>query len=468
MSLICTEECFLRHPRNSLELKRSLSLFDSISLLFGTIIGSGVFFTSGFILSKTENPYLVLFLWLFGGLVAIAGALTYASPAVMFPEAGGDYIYLKEAYSPFVGFLSGWASLFITFSATISALSLAFSKYLLYFIPTDFLSGYSFHFKFFFLEIHFGPDQFFALVVVYALSAIGYFGIRASMRMQNILTIVKFGGLLTFIFFGFFYGTKNYSIFSNDSFGINASLLGGLLSGIVPVTFSYFGWNMVTYVAGEIDNPKKNIPRAIVISCLFVILFYLVINFLFLVSAPIEEMKSREGIGIIASKYLFGEKILPVLSFLFLWIILSSLSGIIIGGSRIYFAIAKDGLFFESLAKLHPKYNSPYIAIFFQALYATLFILIKDLESLVYFITAGILLLSIFTAITPFVFAKRKMISPYKIPLYPLTPIFFIAANSIILIAIVYEKPVEAIWGAGVFLLAVPVYYFFKRKNRSS
>ncbi|MBE7411874.1 MAG: amino acid permease [Leptospiraceae bacterium] len=444
-----------------MEFKRTLSLFDSVSLIFGTVIGSGIFFTSGFILSKVENPYLVLFLWILGGLVAIAGALTYSYPAILFPKAGGDYIYLKEAYNPFVGFLSGWISLLITFSATISALSLAFSKYLMYFFPENFLESISFQLNFIGLNIQFGSTQVFALLSVYTLSAIGYFGIQASFRIQNLLTVVKFGGLILFIFFGFIIGNKNYSFFSDPFLNTEKISFGNLLFGLIPITFSYFGWNMVTYIAGEIKDPKKNIPRAIVIACSLISLFYILINFLFLVSLPVHEMKSNEGIGIVSSKYLFGDKILPLLSFLFLWIILSSLSGIIIGGSRIYFALANDGLFFQSLAKLHPKYNSPYIAIFFQALYASIFIIIKDLESLVYFVTAGILFLSILTAASTFLFIKRKLYSEYKIPFYPFTPLFFIAINSAILGAIVYEKPVEALWGLGVFLLSIPVYFLY-------
>ncbi|MCE9500138.1 MAG: amino acid permease [Leptospira sp.] len=449
-----------------MEFKRSLSLFDSVSLMFSSMVGSGIFFTTGFILNQVENPYLVLTCWILGGVFAMAGALTYASPAVLFPQAGGDYIYLREAYSPIVAFMSGWASLTVNFSASISALSIAFSKHFFYFLPGFDKSMYIQQ-KIFGLNFSLGPEQLLGMLIVFSFTAVNYFGIKEAIRVQNFFTVIKITGLIIFIIAGFLFGTKDFSLFKTSRlFPDLFTNWNSVIAGIVPVTFSYFGWNMVTYLAGEVKDPGRNIPLSVVISCSMVITIYVLINFLFLSSAPLSELKSKEGIGIISAQYLFGNWLTGIISGFICWIILGSLSTMIIGGSRVYYAMARDGLFFPGLAELHPKYLSPYKALIFQALYAIAFITIRELESLLFLITCAILFLAILTAMTPYFFRRRGIISPFSVPGAPVTPILFIAANFIIISILAWEKPAEAAWGMLITLSAIPVYFIFRRTFR--
>jgi amino acid transporter len=231
----------------------------------------------------------------------------------------------------------------------------------------------------------------------------------------------------------------------------------------VPVSFSYLGWNMVTYVAGEVKDPRRVIPISVLIGCLLVMTLYILINLLFLVSAPIAELKGQEGIGVLSAKKLFGDIASPIMSIFICWIILGSMSAMIIGGSRIYYAMANDGLFFPSLAELHPKHSSPYKALLFQCIYSSILIFFNQLEDLLYFITCAILFLSSLTAFIPFILKKEfKDQTTYKIPFFPIPPLLYIVANLFLISILAYSTPWNAVKGIGITLLSIPVYFLFK------
>lgn len=449
-----------------MELKRTLSLLDSVSLLFSSMVGSGVFFTTGFILKRVENPWLVLICWILGGLFAIAGAMTFALPAVKYPHAGGDYIYLRKAYSPLIAFLSGWAALTVSFSANISVLGIAFSKYLFFIFPfLKELGSYQTSIGPVLIEL--GPVQLIGTILIVTFTTINYFGISQAVKVQNVFTAIKISGLIALLFAGFMFGNTHYDTLKNSSlFPDLFNNVNPIILGIVPVTFSYLGWNMVTYVAGEVKDPSRTIPLSIIIACIMVIVLYMAINLLFLASGPIESLKSQEGIGVIAAKNLFGDSVGIFISAFILWIILGSMSASIIGGSRIYYAMASDGLFFKSLAELHPKHNSPYKSLIFQCVYASVLIVFNQLEDLLYFITVAILFLSTLTACIPFVLPKSEHPPEYKIPFYPVTPLLYIIANLVLMGILSYDQPGNALKGIGITLLGIPVYYLFNRSFR--
>lgn len=445
-----------------MELKRSLSLFDSVSLMFSSMVGSGVFFTTGFILNHVENPWLVIFCWVLGGIFAVIGALTYAMPAVIFPQAGGDYIYLKNAYHPMVAFMSGWAALTITFSASISVVGMAFSKHLFYIFPRLEVEPFLYT-QFAGLSFTFGPVQVIGMILVLIFTFFNYFGIKKAIFVQNTLTFIKITGFIVLVIAGYFWGNRNMEHFANFSFYPNVfQNWNAILLGVVPVTFSYYGWNMITYVAGEVKQPNKVIPLAILVSCVLVILLYVLVNILFMSSAPLSELKSQEGAGVISAIYLFGPGVKVLISGFICWILLGSMSAMIIGGSRIYYAMSNDGVFFKTLANLHPKYHTPYKALIFQAFYSSIFMFVKELESLLYLITVSILFLSSMTAFTPYVLAKKNYVSEYKIPGYPVTPLLFILFNFLVMGILTYNKPSEALWGLCIVLASIPVYFLFK------
>ncbi len=443
------------------QLKRSLNLFDSISLMFSSMVGPGIFITTGYILHQVPNPNIVLLAWILGGFLAVAGAMSYAKSASLFPYAGGDYVYLKEAYSPIVAFAGGWLSLSINFSASISLSALAFSKSFFSLINPSW-DIYFFEIPFLGLTISIGTAQILAMSAILVFTIVNFFGISTASRIQNLFTSVKILGLVSFVILGFVIG--NYDISRFKSFSLFPSDLKGfelLLAGVIPVTYSYLGWNMITYVAEEVKDPDKNIYKAVLYSCALVTILYILMNFLFLSSGTLSEL-SGDKIGITASSALFGPKATVFITVFICWAFLASISAYIIGGSRIYFAMARDGFFFQNMAKLHSKHKSPYMSLLFQCGYACLFCFVKEIESLLYLITCSTLLLATITAYTPILFEKRNYKLKFRIPGYPYTTYLYIASNFGIIATLLWNKPTEAFWGVGFTFLSIPMYYYFK------
>ncbi len=432
------------------------------------MVGSGIFFTSGFLLKETGNPWIVILCWGVGGFLALCGSITYAYAARLLPYAGGDYVYLKVAYSPVLAFMSGWSSLLTNFSACISVLALAFGKYIVILFPGIPIwdSGI---YRILGVDFQIGTETFIGIVPILLFSGLNFFGIKSAVIVQNFFAVVKITGLILFLILGFSIGTTNWNYLFSVPFPEVATLsfFSKVLIGIVPVSFSYLGWNMITYLAEEVRSPEKSLIRSAVTACFLVTGLYLSLNILFLVSAPSSELSGQDGIGAIAFQSLFGKKLAIVTTAFVTWVILGSLSAILIGGSRVYFAMARDGAFLSNFANLHPKYGSPYVAIFFQAGIAILFLTIKDIESLLYMITCSILLLSCLTAATPFRFKKMGFQSDYKIPFYPLPILIYIFANVAVMVVLFTEKPVTALWGLTITLTAIPTYYLFKLHKKT-
>ncbi|MCB1141056.1 MAG: amino acid permease [Leptospiraceae bacterium] len=459
-----------------MELKRTLSLFDSTALMVTSMIGSGIFFTTGYMIGDLPSPSGILLAWFLGGIFALSGALSYAYPAVLYPEAGGDYIYLREAYSPSVAFMSGWASLLANLTANIAVLALAFSEHFLVLFPgfqfftpieifplvslTSFLSPLLDPNSLSFFSIRIGPGQILSIFLILVFTMINILGIKQAVRVQNFITIVKVGGLLLFVILGFSIGKTD---FQNLNSGTELQF-SGLALAMVPVTFSYLGWNMVTYVAGEVENPQRNIPLSIFLACIIVIGFYLSINLLYLVSTPITEISSKEGIGMVSARSLFGEGGKIVFTFFILWMVSGSLSSIIMGASRVYYAMAKDGLFFSSLADLHPKYGTPYRSLIFQGGYASLLLLVGNIHSLLYLITCAVFLLSAITVLTVFRLEKKGKSIRYKIPLFPYLPLVFSMGNLAFVVYLTITAPERSLGGILLTLAGLPVYYLIRKK----
>ncbi|MDF3819693.1 amino acid permease [Leptospira sp. 96542] len=446
----------------SLQLKRSLSTFDSISVLFSSMVGSGIFFTSGYLIKETGNLWIVLLCWILGGMLAMAGSITYAYAARLLPFAGGDYVYLKVAYSPSIAFMSGWSSLLTNFSACVSVLALAFGKYVLILFPSI-PNWESPTFSVLGLDLQVSTGTFIGILPILFFSVLNFYGIKSAVRVQNVFAVLKILGLVAFVLAGFLFGKTNFHYLWDSPLPnfLSMSFLSKVLIGIVPVSFSYLGWNMITYIAEEVKNPEKTILQSAVTACFLVSGLYLSINLLFVVSAPLETLSGQDGIGAIAFQSLFGSGFSLLTTGFIVWVILGSLSAILIGGSRVYFAMARDGAFLPSFSKVHSKFHSPYVSIFFQAVVAILFLFVKEIETLLYMITCSILLLSSLTAATPFRFKQLGYSTDYKIPLYPLPIILYIISNIAVMVVLFIEKPTNAIWGLLITLAALPIYYLF-------
>ena len=423
-----------------------------------SIIGSGIFFTTGFMLKDLDSPAGILFCWFLGGIFAISGALTYSYPAVLFPRAGGDYIYLKEAFSPLLAFMSGWSSLLANLTANISVLALAFGDHVLILFPS--LKDFVFLKEDIFgLKLEFGSLQIISILLVLFFTYINVRGVKQAVKVQNFITGIKLGGLILFIVVGYFFGNKTGSLnLSSGSLSFE-----GIALGLVPVTFSYLGWNMITYLAGEVENPSRNIPFSILLSCLITMGIYLSINLLYLLSAPLEELQGRDGIGVIAAKAMFGPEVGILFTFFILWMVAGSLSSILMGASRVYYAMAKDSVFFPSLADLHPNYGTPYKSLYFQSVYASVLLLFGNIQSLIFMITCAVFLLSTLTALSVFKLKRNHPELAYKLPLYPFPPLLFASGNLVLIIYLTYNSWQNTVWGLGLSLSGIPVYFLFRK-----
>lgn len=427
------------------------------------MVGSGVFITTGIIYNILQDPWMVLLVWILGASFSMAGALTFAKLAILFPYAGGEYIYLKKAYSPLIAFVNGWASLLITFSASISVLGIALGEYLAFLLPYS-ASHTFFQYELLGVGIKFGYPGLVGIFAIFGFTFINYFGISKASFLQNGIFYIQLVVFILFASISIFFFHSSFQQFPEiPSVNKLFSQSSGILIAIIPVIFSYLGWNMVTYIAEEVQEPEKNISRTIILGTGLVAILYFIVNLAFLLTLSPEELLQNEGLGVQSSMNVFGPSARFYFSLFFCLVILGSLSASIIGGSRIYFAMARDGLFFPFLSKVHVHYKSPYNSLLFQAFYASLFI-IFDLEFLLYTITSAILVLSALTAYSVFIFKKRGYTSRYKIPFYPLTPILYILGCLALVGHLTYENPSQVIFGFLILFTGVPVYFIFKKK----
>jgi APA family basic amino acid/polyamine antiporter len=440
-------------------------LKDAIALMVSAMVGTGIFFSTGHILKTTTNSWIILAAWLLGGCLAYCGAITYGYLARVHPHAGGEYVYLKEAYSPVPAFLSGWVALAVSFSASVSVLGLAMFGYLKIFLPETW--GIDWYTESFLgLVLEFGPRQVLGMFLILGLSFLNHRGVKLGIRMQNILTLLKILGLFGFLSIGFLSPRISWESLSPLP-DISLDSLQSLLIATLTVTYSYLGWNMITYVAEEIRNPDKDIPQAIGISCLLVTTLYLGLNLLFLVSAPIPESIGKDEIAILSAKVLFGESSLPLLSGLICIILFGSMSAILIGGSRIYLAMARDRLFFPQFARLHPKHKTPSLAIWLQCFMACLFLFVRDIEVLLYMITFSILIMTSLISVIPMIYKFQKIAPEITLPGYPWTPLFFLFLNLFIGYELVHSQPESALWSLAITGSGIPLYLFFRYRKRN-
>ena len=336
------------------ELKRQIGLFSAVMLIAGDMIGTGIFISTGAIAETLPTPGGVLLVWLFGGLLALAGALTCAELAAALPYAGGDYIYIREAYGKLMGFLSGWSSFLVTFSGAIAFLSVILNGFMSFFFPVLGSEDVIFSLSLPLIPITVKIGTLFSMGIVLLLSGLHCLGVRQGTLTQNILTILKIGALLGIIVLGIFFGNGNTShfepLFDWEKIG-NSSLFG---AAFIPVIFAYSGWNAVTYIAGEVKDPEKNLPRALMYGVLIVIALYLAINAVYIYAVPVTEMKGALRMSEVATTALFGYKTSAWITAIITVSILGALNVVTMIGPRIYYAMAKDGVFFQQ-----PNLHSP-------------------------------------------------------------------------------------------------------------
>lgn len=454
-------------------LTRQLGLFDTIMLYVGIVLGSGIFLTTGLMAQALPSVWLILAAWIVGGLLTLAGSLIFAELGASLPEAGGQYVYLREAYGPLAGFLFGWVSFTVYISGAIAGLSAAFAEYLSYFFPS-----LSFHILSssvgafgFSLPVTISWGQLVGVLVILLLSAANYAGVSWGKFIQNVFTIIKVTSLLALIVAGFLLAKEPIARWALNpqelSFG---QLLSGFGLALVAVGWAFDGWTNVSFISGEIKDPQRNFPRALIVGTLTITVLYLLVNIVYFLALPLDEMTGVIRVAEKAGTALFGGSATAMLAVAVLISTFGALNGTILVGPRIYFAMARDNLFFKKAANVHPRFRTPGAAIILQATWACVLTLSGTFEQLLTFVMFVSILFWVAGAASLFTLRKKRpdLPRPFKTWGYPVVPLLFIAASVGILLNTLLEKPVESLAGLALTALGIPLYLYWKRSKPAS
>ncbi len=435
--------------------------------MIGTVIGSGVFLVPSTMIRNVGSVRTLFVVWVLSGFLSLFGALTYAELAAAMPEAGGEYVYLRAAYGPFWGFLYGWTQFWVAKSGSIATLAAGFYTYLSAFypflgravvvIPLHVGPGGSL------LEIHYG--QLVAIGVILTLAAINYAGVEAGGNLQVGVTALKMLLIAAVIAVGIFSGRGDFS-----HLGMSIRSVGGVagfFAAMVSALWAYDGWNNVSMVSSEIREPQRNLPRSLILGTVAVIATYILINLAYFhVLAPADVEASHRVAADMMSR-LYGNAAAGGVTLAVLISILAALNGSILTGSRVPYAMARDGLFFQAAARVHPKYKTPGGATILLSLWSCIVVLSGWFDDLYNFVIFGSWILYLLTAASVFVL-RRKMPNlerPYRVIGFPFVPVLFILVAGVLLVSTFQTRPRESLMGLALMAAGVPFYWFWQDKG---
>jgi APA family basic amino acid/polyamine antiporter len=416
-------------------------------VLVSNVIGSGIFTTTGFLARDLGDPRLILLLWIVGALLALAGALSYSELGAALPEAGGEYIYIRHAYGRFVGFLSGWTSFTIGFGAAIAAAAVGFASYLL----RIFLLG---------SETSIAA-KLLALGLVWALTAVHLAGVGPGGFLQRVLTVLKVGAILLLIIGAFVYGNGDWRNLQVPG-PYTAPSLATLFVSLIFVTYTYSGWNAAAYIAGEIKNPAQNLPRSMIWGTLFVGAVYIALNAVYFYALPATVL-AQEPILPVAEKVsvaLFGPVAARFVAVMLCISIAGAVSAMTWAGPRVYYAMARDGVFPRVFSETQNKGGTPGKSIILQSIWVTLLIVSGTFEQLVVYSGLALIVFSALAVSAVIILRWRTPDLPrlYRVPLYPLVPLLYIAASLLIAMHTAIERPTESLLAATTILAGTPLF----------
>ncbi len=436
-------------------LPRELGLFPTTNIVIANMIGAGIFTTSGLLLADLGSPLLLLVVWLVGGVLALCGALAYGELGAAMPEAGGEYVFLSRLYHPMVGFLSGWVSFFVGFSAPIAASSLGVSEYLALAYPGWFAWGDSGLLK-----------KLLAVVVITAFSLVHLRGINFGAAVQNWLTGLKVALIVGLVGAGLALGHGDLGHFGlGQPPPLDFSGLRTVGLALMWVMFAYSGWNASAYIGSEIRNPQRNLPRSLMLGTGVVLVLYLLINLLFVYAAAPAEMSGVIAVGGLAAGNLFGPGVQRLVSVMVAFALFSSISAFIILGPRVYYAMARDGRFFSLAGRLHPVYRTPAWSILFQWGIAVVLVLSGTFDQILTYMGFSLGIFPLFAVFGLFRLRRRGE-SRNPMPLYPLAPIVYLLSGVTILALAYLQRPVESSIAVLTVLAGIPAYLVFRRNGR--
>ena len=432
-------------------LVRGLGTWDGALLTIGSIVGTGIFLTTSDMARVLPHAGLILGVWLAGGLLTLAGALTYGELGAMFPRAGGMYHYLREAYGPLWGFLFGWAAFLVIMSGGIAALGVAFGTYLASFLP--------------FVSVKAG-----ACLAILVLTAINHLGLKEGAGVQNTLTVLKIGSIVAFVALGLFAPAPSRSALVSPAgpMGIaGGALLTAFGVAMIAALWTYDGWYGLTCSAGELRDPGKSLPRGLILGTGVVIVLYMLLNLVYIRALTVPEMAGASRIGEAAAGVLFGPTGARLVSLAILVSTFGCLSATILYSSRIYLPMAEDGVFFHSLAEVHPRFRTPVRSLWAQTAWALLLTLSGTYEQLYTYVVFVSVMFHAATAAAVIVLRRTRPDHPrpYRTWGYPAVPALFILACVLLIGNTLAEKPVESLLGLGLLALGLPAYLWFRKRT---
>jgi APA family basic amino acid/polyamine antiporter len=494
------------HSHQDNELVKELGLTSATMLVMGSMIGSGIFIVSAEIAREVDSPALLIGAWLVTGFLTIVGALSYGELAAMMPRAGGQYVFLREALGPLWGFLYGWTLFLVIQTGTIAAVGVAFGKFLGIFFPSISSSNWILHF-WKVPPLHIGPmvlgnmdvglstQNLVAILVVIALSIINIFGVKTGAWIQNVFTVAKVSALFGLVLLGIAIGRNAQALAANfhGNFWRNAGLdaqhdIGGVIVGTLTVLavaqvgslFSADAWNNVTFTAGEVKNPSRNLPLALALGTGTVILLYVLCNVVYLNILPMDGVASgatilergikhatEDRVGTAAMTQMFGPLGGTLMAIAIMLSTFGCCNGLILAGARVYYAMAKDRLFFRGVASLHPNYKTPVVSLMVQMLWTCVLCVSGSYGQLLDYIIFAVLVFYILTILGIFVLRRTHpdVPRPYRAVGYPVLPAIYIVMALFIDVVLLRYKPQFTWPGLIIVLLGIPVYYLWSRQR---
>jgi len=442
-------------------LVRKLGLFPLTNIVIANMIGAGIFTTSGLLMGDLHNPVVMLALWLVGGVVALCGALSYGELGAAIPHAGGEYAFLSRLYHPVLGFLSGWVSFFVGFSAPIAASAIGFSEYLTRAFPGLLHPG-----------LFPGAAEAVVMKKLYAVLIIAAFtflhtrGLEAGARVQNALTGLKILLIVGLVAAGFAVGKGSFAhLTAAAPFNFDFSGFKTMGLSLMWIMFAYSGWNASAYIGSEVRDPSRNLPRSLLLGTGVVMLLYAALNLFYIYAIRPAEMEGVISVAGLAAGNLFGKSAETVLSLLISFALFSSLSAYLILGPRVYYSMARDGIFFKSIGFVDPKSSVPTRSILLQGGIAVAMVFLGTFEQLLTYMGFSLGIFPLLAVLGVFKL-RRTGRSAVKLPGYPVASAVYILVGATILVLSFLERPVESLVAIATALAGIPVYYFFKRTAR--
>ncbi|HMD13580.1 MAG TPA: amino acid permease [Bacteroidota bacterium] len=435
------------------QLARRLGWFDATMIVMGGIIGSGIFINPYVVATQVHTPVLILGVWLLGGVTALIGAFIYAELATLLPKVGGQYAYMREAFHPAVAFVFGWALLLVTQTGGMAAVAITFARYFIELTQIPM------------------PDWLIASLALAFLTIINCLGVRTGSTFQNIMMILKILAIAMLVIIGFTAAhVSNVSLTPAIDRPVSFGLLAAIGAAMIPVLFAYGGWQTSNFIAGEIHEPKKNLPRGLLLGVTGVIILYLAVNILSIAVLGVHDLAHTSTPATEVMRRAIGEQGVRLISIGITISTLGFLSQGMLTAPRVYFAMAQDGLFFKQVAHIHPRTKAPVTAIVIQGILAIVIALSGKYEQILNFVVSTDFIFFGLTATTIFVFRKRDRMNglhhdSFKTPLHPFTTSFFIIVCWLVVLSTIVTYPANSLIGVGIMLTGIPVYFFWRKKR---